>query len=82
MNLKKLTGLAKKELDKHGGVKGITDQAKAEYERRGGADGLKASAKNVATAAKSGGTSPVDKAKAAADALKKEAERKSAAGAQ
>lgn len=74
MKLARLTAMAKKELDKRGGVKAITDQAKAEYERRGGADGLKATAKQVADAAKTGKT-PADKAKAAADVLRHEAKR-------
>lgn len=76
MNLKRLTGLAKKEIDKRGGVKAITNQAKAEYERRGGTEGLKSTAKHVADAAKTGKT-PADKAKAAAEVLRAEAQRPS-----
>jgi hypothetical protein len=74
MNLKSLTNMAKKELDKRGGVKTITNEAKAEFERRGGTEGLKTSAKHVAEAAKTGKT-PADKAKAAAEVLRKEAQR-------
>ncbi len=74
MKLARLTAMAKKEIDKRGGVKAITDQAKAEYQRRGGTEGLKTTAKSVADAAKTGKT-PADKAKAAADVLRKEAQR-------
>lgn len=76
MKLARLTSMAKKELDKRGGVKAITEQAKAEYAKRGGADGLKTTAKHVADAAKTG-KSPADKAKAAAEALRKEAQHPS-----
>jgi hypothetical protein len=74
MKLTQLAALAKKELDKRGGVQAITNQAKSEYDKRGGADGLKATAKHVADATKTGKT-PADKAKAAAEVLRQEAQR-------
>lgn len=63
MDFKKLTNQAKEQ------AKGLQDKAKEELDKRGGVDGLKAGAKDVAAAAKTGG-SPVDKAKAAANAAK------------
>ncbi|MBJ7472863.1 MAG: hypothetical protein JHD16_16270 [Solirubrobacteraceae bacterium] len=63
MDFKKLTTQAKDQ------AKGFQDKAKVELDRRGGTEGLKAGAKNVADAAKGGG-SVSDKAKAAAAAAK------------
>lgn len=63
MDFKKLTNQAKEQ------AKGFQDKAKSELDKRGGTEGLKAGAKNVAAAAKTGG-SPVEKAKAAAAAAK------------
>lgn len=63
MDFKKLKSQA---LDQ---AKGLGDKAKEELDKRGGPEGLKTGAKNVAAAAKTGG-SPVDKAKAAAAAAK------------
>lgn len=74
MKLMRLSRLAKQEIDRRGGVKAVTEQAKAEFERRGGTEGLKTTAKQVADAAKTGKT-PAEKAKAAADVLRHEAQR-------
>lgn len=74
MKFTQLTKLAKQEIDRRGGVQAMTDQAKAEFERRGGTEGLKATAKQVADATKRAST-PAEKAKAAADVLRAEAQR-------
>lgn len=74
MKLNQLTKLAKQEIDRRGGVQAISEQAKAEFERRGGTEGLKATAKQVADATKRAST-PAEKAKAAAEVLRAEAQR-------
>ncbi|MDO9357200.1 MAG: hypothetical protein Q7T55_26120 [Solirubrobacteraceae bacterium] len=68
MDFKKLTNQAKEQ------AKGFQDKAKTELDKRGGTDGLKASAKNVTSAAKGGG-SIAEKAKAAAAAAETEAKK-------
>ncbi|MEN0015908.1 MAG: hypothetical protein AAGC46_21260 [Solirubrobacteraceae bacterium] len=82
MNFKRLAFQAKKEFDKRGGAETVKDlQAKAKQaiDDRGGVEGIKASAKNVADAAKGPGTAS-DKAKAAAAAAKTEFKQPPAGG--